>query len=40
MSLATFEGVIEHGQIKLKNGASLPDKAKVYIVVPNEEAIT
>jgi uncharacterized protein (DUF433 family) len=39
MSLATFEGVVEHGQIKLKNGASLPDKAKVYIVVPNEEAI-
>lgn len=39
MSLTTFEGVVEKGQIKLKNGASLPDKIKVYIVVPDEEAI-
>src|SRR2546428_4595275 len=38
MSLATFEGVVEQGQIKLKNGGSLPDKIKVYIVVPDEEA--
>jgi uncharacterized protein (DUF433 family) len=39
MSLATFEGVVEQGQIKLKNGVSLPDKIKVYVVVPGEEAI-
>jgi len=39
MSLATFEGVVEQGQIKLKNGASLPDKIKVYVVVTGEEAI-
>lgn len=38
MSLATFEGIVEQGQIKLKNGGSLPDKIKVYIIVPDEEA--
>ncbi|MGH9755007.1 MAG: hypothetical protein ACREA2_19700 [Blastocatellia bacterium] len=38
MSLATFEGVVEQGQIKLKHGGSLPDKIKVYIVIPDEEA--
>ncbi|MCG3159629.1 MAG: hypothetical protein JMDDDDMK_00643 [Acidobacteria bacterium] len=38
MSLATFEGVVEQGQIKLKNGTALPDKIKVYVVVPDEDA--
>lgn len=35
MSVATFEGIIDHGQIKLKSGVRLPDKTKVYIVVPD-----
>jgi hypothetical protein len=35
MDVATFEGVVEQGQIKLKNGVSLPDKIKVYVIVPD-----
>ncbi len=38
MSVATFEGIVEQGLIRVKNGASLPDKIKVYIIVPDLEA--
>ncbi len=38
MSVATYEGIVEQGQIKLKTGSPLPDKIKVYIVVPDPEA--
>lgn len=34
MDIATFEGVVEQGQIHLKTGVRLPDKTKVYVVVP------
>jgi hypothetical protein len=37
MKVTTFEGVVEHGQIRLPAGVRLPDKAKVYIVVPDLE---
>lgn len=37
MSVATYEGIVEQGQIKLKNGAHLPDQIKVYVVVPEGE---
>lgn len=37
MNVATFEGIVEQGLIRLKNGASLPDKVRVYIVVPDLE---
>jgi hypothetical protein len=35
MSIATFEGFVEQGQIHLKTGVRLPDKIKVYVVVPD-----
>lgn len=35
MNVATFEGVVDHGQIKLNNGVLLPDRVKVYVVVPD-----
>ena len=35
MSVTTFEGVVENGQIRLTTGISLPEKAKVYVVIPN-----
>jgi len=35
VGVATFEGVVEHGQIRLKTDIQLPDKTKVYIVVPD-----
>ncbi|MDQ3804019.1 MAG: hypothetical protein M3416_09345 [Acidobacteriota bacterium] len=37
MSATTFEGVVEHGQIKLDSGVRLPEGTKVYIVVPGLE---
>ena len=30
----TFEGVVDQGQIRLKDNTCLPDKTKVYVVVP------
>ncbi len=33
MSVQTFEGVVEQGQIRLNGDVSLPDHTKVYIVV-------
>lgn len=34
MSVATFEGVVEGGQIKLTGGVRLPDHTGVYVIVP------
>ncbi len=35
MSVTTFEGIVENGQIRLAADICLPEKAKVYVVVPN-----
>jgi len=35
MSVVTFEGIVDNGQIRLKTNIQLPDKTKVYIVVPD-----
>jgi hypothetical protein len=36
MGIATFEGVVvEHGQIQLKGAIRLPEKTKVYVIVPD-----
>jgi hypothetical protein len=37
MKVTAFEGVVENGQICLPIGVRLPDKAKVYVVVPDVE---
>jgi hypothetical protein len=34
MSVATFEGVVVNGQIQLEADIHLPDKTKVYVIVP------
>jgi len=34
MSIVTLEGIVEEGQIRLKTNLRLPDKTKVYVVVP------
>ena len=39
MSVTTFEGIVDQGQIKLKNGVRLPDNIKVYIVVPDLQPV-
>lgn len=35
MSIVTLEGIVEKGQIRLKPNLQLPDKTKVYVVVPD-----
>lgn len=37
MSVATIEGVVENGQIRLPASVRLPEKARVYVVVPGIE---
>ncbi len=37
MRVATFEGVVDNGQIRLNVKVHLPDKTKVYVVVPDYE---
>ena len=38
MSVTTFEGVIENGQIRLPAGVVLPERKIVYIIVPGNDA--
>lgn len=37
MQVITFQGEIENGQVRLTTDISLPDKTKVYVVVPEFE---
>ena len=34
MQVTTFQGEIENGQVRLTTDVRLPDKTKVYVVVP------
>ncbi len=34
MKLVTYEGIIENGQVQLPENISLPEKTKVYVIVP------
>jgi hypothetical protein len=38
MAVLTLEGVVEAGQIRLLGGERLPERATVYVVVPNYPA--
>ena len=35
MSIITFEGVIDNGQVRLRDNVRLPDNTRVYVVVPD-----
>ncbi len=37
MKVATFQGIIENGQIRLAAGVRLPEKATVYVVIPDAD---
>jgi hypothetical protein len=37
MSVMTVEGIVENGRIRLREGVTLPENAKVYVVVPEAE---
>ncbi|MEW6210703.1 MAG: hypothetical protein AB1631_20225 [Acidobacteriota bacterium] len=40
MKVATYEGVVEDGQVRLPDKVRQPEKVKVYVVVPDAEAQT
>ncbi len=35
MGVITLEGIVKHGQIQLKTNIRLPEKTKVYVVIPD-----
>ena len=37
MKVTTFEGIIENGQIRLPANVHIPEKTRVYVVVPDVE---
>jgi len=37
MKVTTFQGIVENGQIRLPAHVRLPEKAKVYVVIPDVE---
>ena len=38
MPVTTFQGTVENGQVRLADDVRLPEKAKVYVVVPDFES--
>ena len=38
MSITTYQGTIENGQVRLAEDVRLPENAKVYVIVPDVEA--
>lgn len=37
MSISTYKGTVENGQIKLEINFKLPEKTEVYVIVPEEK---
>jgi len=37
MPISTFEGVVENGQIRLRDDVTLPEQTRVYVVIPDFE---
>lgn len=37
MKIETYEGIVENGQIRLPADVRLPEKARVYVVIPGVE---
>jgi hypothetical protein len=37
MSVTTLEGIVEDGQIRLLGNVELPERARVYVVIPGLE---
>lgn len=37
MAVLTFEGIVENGQIRLRDQVMLPEHTKVYVVIPDVE---
>ena len=39
MATLTIEGIVENGQIRLRDHVVLPEHTKVYVVIPDTEAL-
>jgi hypothetical protein len=39
MAILTVEGVVENGQIRLRDNVVLPENTKVYVVIPDVETV-
>ena len=39
MAIVTYEGIVEGGQIRLREGIKLPERAKVFVLLPDLEAV-
>jgi hypothetical protein len=37
--LATYEGVIENGNVRLPANSGIPEKTRVYVLVPDAETL-
>jgi hypothetical protein len=37
MSVVTYEGTVEDGRIRINSDVLLPEKTKVYVVVPDNQ---
>jgi hypothetical protein len=38
MPISTFEGIVENGLIRLRDDVTLPERTRVYVVIPGFEA--
>lgn len=38
--LATYEGIIENGRVRLPSNVGIPEKTRVYVLVPDTENFT
>jgi hypothetical protein len=34
MNVTTFEGIVENGQVKLPENVCVPERTRVYVVIP------
>jgi len=39
MPILTVEGIVENGQIRLRDNVTLPEHTKVYVVIPDVAAV-
>ena len=37
MAILTIEGIVENGQIRLRENVTLPEHTRVYVVIPDVE---
>ena len=39
MAISTFAGIVENGQIRLRDNVTLPERTRVYVVIPDLEVV-